>query len=305
MAGSGQKLPLGKSLNDIAARKALDHIHMTGKALPCSIVKVTGSVVELKFEVGGGYTLPNVTIPIVESLYSRGGHQVGDKGFASAATVTHTNMSGLGPTSPPGLAEPANLAALAFHPIGNAAWPDTNATRVNQAKNGSIAQTLDGKNQAGGITPGVLLTAKGVSTILTPQMIAKLASLLGGSSTGGGGGAGASYGGNVAASSGTSRMNSLDLAYQYVQPLTGATVAIAANVVVTTIDPAGALAALTVTMPAAPVDSQVQIVSSTQAITALTLSGGTFSANAPTSFPAGGGRVWLQYQAASGNWVVL
>lgn len=302
---TGQKLPLGKALNEIAIKKALNHIHMTGQALPCSIAKVVGSIITLKFEVGGGYNLPNVMVPIIESLYNRGGHQVGDKGFAAPGAVTHGHMSGLGPAGAPGLAMPGNLAALAFHPIGNVNWPDTGGIRLNQGPNGGISQTTDGKNQAGGVPKGVLLSAGGVSTILTPQMIAKLASLLGGSSSGGNAGGSYSGAGGSSTTSGASALQQLLLAYQYVQPTTGVTVTIAQNVVSTIIDPAGALSALTVAFPASPTDSQVQILTINQAVTTLTLGGGALGPNMPTSVAAGGGRWIFQYLAATGSWMLI
>lgn len=69
-------------------------------------------------------------------------------------------------------------------------------------------------------------------------------------------------------------------------PLTGNTVTLVAATPIQIIDPAGALAALTVAFPASPIDGQLQRFSFTQAITTLTLSGGTFS-NAPTTAAAG------------------
>lgn len=56
----------------------------------------------------------------------------------------------------------------------------------------------------------------------------------------------------------------------YIRPTTGQTVAIAASTDTELIDPAAAIAALTITFPAAPVDNQRFSVAITQAITALT-----------------------------------
>ncbi len=305
MANTGQKLPLGRSLHDLARQKALDYIHLTGQPLPCSIVSIKGSIATVKFEVASGYNLSNAQMAIAEPLYSRGAHQVGDKGYALPAAAGTGNMTGLGPTAAPGLAKPGNLAALSFHPLGNSAWPDTGGKRLNQGPNGGVSQTLDGKNQAGGIPGGVLLTAAGISAVLTPAAIMKLAQLLGGLSVSGGGAYSSGSGDGTAGITGASSLNQLLLAYQYVQPLTGATVAILANVVVTTIDPAGAIAALTVDFPASPTDAQVQFLSFTQAVTTLSWGGGTIAANAPTSVPSGGGAWIFQYQAAAGKWFLI
>lgn len=299
---NSRKLPLGASLLAIARQKALDHIHATGQPLPGRIVSIKGSVVKIAFDVAGGYNLPQVVIPIIESLYSRGGHQVGDKGYAAAAAVTTTNASGLGPTAAPGLAKPGNLAALQWHPIGHAQWPDTGGKRITQGPNGSVSQTLDGQNQVAALPGKVVLQANGVSVAITPQMIAQLAKLLGTFSLGGGAG-GATGGGDGSSGTGTGSMSTtqLTLAYQYVQPASGATVTIPAGVVVTTIDPGGALAALTVNFPSSPSDAQVQFVSFTYAVTTLTWSGGTLANGFPGS--AGAGSAWtFQYQASSGKW---
>lgn len=60
---------------------------------------------------------------------------------------------------------------------------------------------------------------------------------------------------------------------QYSQPTTGQTVAANPGVQMLFIDPAGSLLALTVTLPDSPVDGQVFSMSSSQAITTLTITG--------------------------------
>ena len=303
---NSRKISLGQSLLAIARQKALDHIHATGQPLPGHIVSVKGSVVKIAFDVASSYNLTQVVIPIIESLYSRGAHQVGDKGYAAAAAVTTTHASGLGPSSAPGLAAPGNLAGLQWHPLGNAQWPDTGGKRINQGPNGSVSQTLDSKNQVAALPGKIVLQANGVSVAITPQMIAQLATLLGTFSIGGGGGGASGGGDGSSGSTGSGNMSTtqLLLAYQYVQPTSGATVAIPAGVVVTTIDPAGAIAALTVSFPSSPADAQVQFLSFTYAVTTLTLGGGAFANGVPSSASAGSS--WtFQYQAASGKWFVI
>lgn len=62
---------------------------------------------------------------------------------------------------------------------------------------------------------------------------------------------------------------------QYAAPLTGATVTVAPGQTRIIIDPAGTLAALTLAFPATPSDGQLLYVSSSQIVTALTVTGAT------------------------------
>lgn len=63
---------------------------------------------------------------------------------------------------------------------------------------------------------------------------------------------------------------------QYVTPTTGSTVTVNSNGYVRLlIDPAGSLLALTVALPSSPTDGDKVEICSTQAITTLTISGGT------------------------------
>lgn len=77
------------------------------------------------------------------------------------------------------------------------------------------------------------------------------------------------------------------LPYQYAAPLTGATVAVAATTGALVLDPAGTIATLTVTLPAASalIDGQKLALSSSQTVTALTVTAGsgTTISNSPTA----------------------
>ena len=72
---------------------------------------------------------------------------------------------------------------------------------------------------------------------------------------------------------------------QYLQPSTGATVALATDVPFTFIDPAFSLSSLTLDFPAGPNDGDVILVAFTQNIGSLTCTGGSFGANNPTTLP--------------------
>jgi hypothetical protein len=90
----------------------------------------------------------------------------------------------------------------------------------------------------------------------------------------------------------------------HIAPLTGAKVAIAQRAFQTAvlIDPLGALAALEVDFPTAPNDGDLVSVSSSQTVTALTLSGGTIAIINPPTTMAAGGHVLYAYSAAGNKW---
>jgi hypothetical protein len=90
-------------------------------------------------------------------------------------------------------------------------------------------------------------------------------------------------------------------ATQYASPLTGTTVSVTGTgdtwLVLT---PAGTIATLTVALPSAPVNKQEVAVSSSQTVTALTLSGGTVI-GAPTTVGAAA-PFRLRYEGVAGAW---
>lgn len=88
--------------------------------------------------------------------------------------------------------------------------------------------------------------------------------------------------------------------YQVATPLTGATVAISNGFPLQIIEPAGTLAALTVTLPNSPAGGDIQKICFTQAVTTLTLNGGTIM-NAITSATAGLA-VEYTYESGGGKW---
>ena len=149
MADNVQKTPLGLSLNRFARSKALDQIAKTGRSLPCQVVSVKGSIVQVAFQVQqpAGWTqptIPNVTISVAGSEYIRYPIQVGCKGFAIAADAYLGGMSGIGGGIAT-LTTPGNLTALVFQPIGNSGWSvvDPN-TLVIYGEPGVTVQTKDG-----------------------------------------------------------------------------------------------------------------------------------------------------------------
>lgn len=93
------------------------------------------------------------------------------------------------------------------------------------------------------------------------------------------------------------------LPYTYNVPVTGFALTIANGIQALVLNPAGTLAAGTVTLPAAPIDGGTVIISTTQTITALTISPNTGQtvADAPATLGIGGAVRFL-YNATTATW---
>lgn len=168
-----QKTPLSRTLPRAAERSALAEIERTGYALPCHVTAVSGQIVTVAFDcTASGTALPAATIPVIGAEYIRMPTQIGDKGYAAAASVDLSIVTGLGPgNSLPDLSQkPFNLSALVFVPIGNKNWtasPNANA--------------LVGYGPSGG--GGVILQDKLVSPASSAEITASGISLAFGSTT--------------------------------------------------------------------------------------------------------------------------
>lgn len=92
----------------------------------------------------------------------------------------------------------------------------------------------------------------------------------------------------------------MHLAAQIVTPLTGTTVVVSSDSAVLIVKPAGTIAALTITMPTNPVDGQLVVLTFTDAVTSLTINGGTVL-NALTTATADTSRQWI-FNTASATW---
>ena len=88
--------------------------------------------------------------------------------------------------------------------------------------------------------------------------------------------------------------------YQYVVPLTGFSVTITPPTRNLVLNPAGTLAAGGVVFPPSPPDGYKLTISTTQIITALTLSGGTISN--PVTTLAAGGKISYIWVAGASSW---
>lgn len=97
--------------------------------------------------------------------------------------------------------------------------------------------------------------------------------------------------------------NGLLQSYDYQVLTTGFTYTFAAGTQVLVINPAGTLATGTITMPASPADGMTVRFSSSQIITALTVSANTGQSivSAVTSLAVGGGAAYI-YRLANTTW---
>lgn len=132
MAGASnvQKTPLQRSLIEVATARIKNATEQFGKALPCSVIAVSGAIVTVKFEVNAGVqTLPPVTMPLFGPEYIRYPIQVGDKGFSVPADVFLGQMSGLG-TGVADFSQRGNLSTLVFLPMGNKHWAPVDKDKV-------------------------------------------------------------------------------------------------------------------------------------------------------------------------------
>lgn len=159
---NAQKTPLARSLNRFAESKWNEAFQRVGKALPCSVVAVTGAIITVKFEVTSKFTLPQVTVPMYGAEYIRYPIKTGDKGVVFPADARLSGVSGIG-GGVADLSEPGNLTALVFAPISNLEWTEVDPDAV----------TLYGPN-------GVALrdTDSASTVTLTPSGIAMEAPLI-------------------------------------------------------------------------------------------------------------------------------
>ncbi|HBC5231911.1 TPA: hypothetical protein KEU23_001415 [Klebsiella oxytoca] len=116
------KLNFASSMNRFTERKIENALQKSGKVLPASVVKQTGNMITVSFELRDiPYVLPQVTIPLFGPQYIRYPMQTGDKGIVIPADTYIGGVSGQGG----GIADmtpPANLSALVFLPISNTEW---------------------------------------------------------------------------------------------------------------------------------------------------------------------------------------
>ncbi len=115
---------LQSKLNQNASNKALAAIQQLGRALPCTVLSVNGSLVTVKFEVQSGepWTLPHIEIPIASSQWYRVPIQEGDAGITMPCDAAISGITGQGGGVADMSVNPGNLTALVFVPISSVAF---------------------------------------------------------------------------------------------------------------------------------------------------------------------------------------
>ena len=146
MADNYRKLWLQSNLNLIASNRALEHIMSTGRALPCRVVKVSGSIVTVAFEVtSDNQTLPQVQMPKAESQWIRVPTQVGDFGVTVPADTYLGGISGLGGGVAQLSQQQGNLSTLLFVPCASVNFSAVNINAAYIAgPQGAVIQSSGG-----------------------------------------------------------------------------------------------------------------------------------------------------------------
>lgn len=129
------KLWLQDALNKTATGRAQAAIAQSGgRALPCTVTAVMGSIVTVTFETTGIWTLPPLTLPKAESQWLRAPTQIGDKGLTIPADTYLGGISGLGDGVADLTKQYGNMTTLVWVPVGAVAFipmPDPNKPWVN------------------------------------------------------------------------------------------------------------------------------------------------------------------------------
>ncbi len=153
------RLWAGQHLDQLGNRKALEAIQQIGMALPCYVVAVDGALVTVAFDVQNPpWTLPNITIPKLESPYFRMPTQVGDKGVTIPADASLSAVAGFN-SAPPSWGRRGNLTALVFAPVSSKLAPPANQTQaIIEGPGGALIQTADGSASMNLTSSGLTIT---------------------------------------------------------------------------------------------------------------------------------------------------
>ena len=154
------KVSLASSLNGFVQRRMNDQGFLSGKAFPVSVVSRDGQIVTVKFElVSAPWTLPNVTIPIAGSEYTREPIAAGCMGYAASADALLGGVTGLG-AGTASISSSTNLSALVFVPLGNKNFMKLDETKwwAYASSNCLLSIGDDGANISG---PNGNLTVEG------------------------------------------------------------------------------------------------------------------------------------------------
>lgn len=168
MFDNADKIPLQQSLNQLVSRALAAHARAKGKALPCRVVAINGSLVQVAFEVSSKtVTFPLVWMPKAESQWVRMPTQVGDFGVTVPADAYLSGISNMGGSTAQIEQQPGNLSALVFVPVASAAFApvDTNAAYI-AGPDGAVIQTQDGSAKITVGKSGIVLSFGGKTVTL-------------------------------------------------------------------------------------------------------------------------------------------
>ena len=159
------KTPYFQTFGKGVQRRITNAAELQGKALPCTVAAVTGSIVTVTFDVLTAFTLPRVTMPTAFPKYIRVPLQPGDKGLAVPADIPIAGAAGLGGginrATPP-----SNLGALLFVPVGSAAFEAVDPmTLVLSGPNGVLLQD-EAATTTVSITPTAILMTNATSVAM-------------------------------------------------------------------------------------------------------------------------------------------
>ncbi len=165
------KLWIQDTLNRHTVNRVSQIIENTGRALPCSVTAINGSIVTVKFEVESQWTLPEVTIPKNESPWVRSCTQVGDKGYCAPADYYLGGISGLGGGTAD-LSKRGNLSTLVFTPVSNISSPpdDVNSVQLTGV-DGFIVRTVNKVCSMIGTLTTLTLTCAGYTLVINSSGI--------------------------------------------------------------------------------------------------------------------------------------
>ena len=178
MTGNVQKTPFGGYLNVFAETKIQQQLQLTGKALPCTVVAVSGAIITVNFQISSRFTLPQIQVPLFGPEYIRYPIQVGDKGCVFAADARLGAMTGLG-GGVADLSAPGNLGALVFFPVGNKTWSAVDPNSVTIYGPNGVTLYDTGKNSSLTLTPnGIVMVGKNTITATVGNAEASIAAAL-------------------------------------------------------------------------------------------------------------------------------
>jgi hypothetical protein len=172
-----EKLWTQRDIQTLAKDAALEAIERLGRALPCQVIAVEGSIVTVQFEVlvpyttptgtTEYYTLPPLTLPKAESQWLRAPTQVGDFGMTVAAHTFLGGISGLASGVANLGTDYGNLATLVFVPVASTLFPVW-ANPLQAWVNGPAGAVLSDTLQTASVTVSAdLVTIRAGSNVWT------------------------------------------------------------------------------------------------------------------------------------------